>query len=122
MFDFLFDVAQESRINHANQRAQDAVEKTHENRERSVSLRRRVEVMTLANQALFEILKDRLGISEEEVLYRMAEIDGRDGNNDGKIGAKVVACRRCGRKVSTARQRCMYCAEVVVDGHLYEKS
>lgn len=82
---------------------------------------RRLEVMALANQALFEILRDRFGISEEEVIYRMAEIDARDGKKDGKIGARVVSCRRCGRKVSTTRQRCMYCAEIVTAGHLFEK-
>lgn len=121
-FGFLWDVAQEGRVRHADERAQQAVEKTLDLKSDARSLQRRLDVMALANQALFEILRDKLGISEDEVVTRMAEIDGRDGKKDGKIGPTVVACRRCGKKVNTARQRCMYCAEVVVDGHLYEKS
>ena len=119
---FLWDIAQEGRIRSAEKRAQRAEEKTVDLAGGAGSVQRRLDVMTLANQALFEILRDRLGISEEEVIYRMAEIDGRDGRKDGKIGATVVSCRRCGKKVSTARQRCMYCRELVVDGHLFEKS
>jgi len=121
-FGFLWDVAQEGRIRNAEKRADRAADKTLDLASSAGSLQRRLDMMTLANQALFEILRDRFGLTEEEVIRRMAEIDGRDGKSDGKIGARVVSCRRCGRKVSTARQRCMYCDEVVVDGHLYEKS
>ncbi|WP_221029180.1 hypothetical protein [Actomonas aquatica] len=122
MMNFLWDLGQEGRIRGAEKQAARAENKTIDLASGAGSVQRRLDVMTLANQALFEILRDRLGISEEEVLYRMAEIDARDGKKDGKIAPRVVSCRRCGRKVSTARQHCMYCAEVVVEGHLYEKS
>jgi len=114
---------QEGRIQNATRRADQAVEKTIDLESDAGSLQRRVEVMALANQALFEILRDRLGISEEEVIYRMAEIDAQDGRKDGKMStsARVVTCRRCGRAVSTTRLRCMYCGELVIEGHLYEK-
>ena len=105
----------------AKKRADYAVEKTLDLEDSSYSLQRHVAVMALANQALYEILRDRLGISEEEVMYRMAEIDGRDGRKDGKMGARVISCRRCNHKVSTARQRCLYCAELVVEGPLFGK-
>ena len=84
-------------------------------------LSRRVEALALANQALFEILKGRFEISEEDVITRMAEIDARDGGKDGKMTARVVSCRRCGKKISTARLRCMFCDEIVTDGHLFQK-
>ncbi|GAB5561338.1 MAG: hypothetical protein SynsKO_29850 [Synoicihabitans sp.] len=120
--DFLWDLAQEGRIHGAEKRAQRAEHKVIDLKSGANDVQRRLNVMTLANQALFEILRDRLGISEDEVIHRMAEIDGRDGKKDGKMAPRVVACRRCRRKVSTARQRCMYCAELVKDGPLYGKS
>jgi len=120
--DFLFDVAQEGRIHSAGKAAQRAGEKASDAISGTIDLKRRVEVLALANQALFEILKSRLGITEEEVLLRMAEIDARDGSKDGKMAPRVIACRKCGRKVSTARQRCMFCGDVVRDGHLFEKA
>jgi hypothetical protein len=119
---FLFDLGQEGRIHAADKAAQRATDKAIDALSGTVDLKRRIEVMALANQALFEILKSRLGITEEEVLGRMAEIDTRDGIKDGKISPRVVACRKCGKKISTARQRCMFCGEVAKDGHLFEKA
>ena len=120
--DFLFNVAQEGRIHSLNTAARRANEKASDALSGAADLNRRVDVLALANQALFEILKSRLGITEEEVVLRMAEIDARDGSKDGKISPRVVSCRKCARKVSTARQRCMFCGEIVVDGRLFEKA
>lgn len=119
---FLFDVAQEGRIHSADKAAQHAGEKATEALSGTFDLKRRIEVLALGNQALFEILKSRLGITEEEVILRMAEIDARDGSKDGKMTPRVVSCRKCARKVSTGRQRCMFCGEVVRDGHLFGKT
>src|SRR3954451_5154873 len=113
---FLFDIAQEGRIRTAKQAAEGAREKAVDAAAGTIDLKRRVEVLALANQALFEILKSRLGISEEEVILRMAEIDRGDGSQDGKMTPRVVSCRKCGRKVSTARFRCVFCGDVVKEG------
>lgn len=119
----LFDgIFQEQRIRATEKQAQRASDKAVDATSTSLDLRKRVEALALANQALFEILQSRLGISEDEVVQRMAEIDGRDGVRDGKMAARVVPCRSCGRKVSTARQSCMYCGNPVADGHLFEKT
>lgn len=119
---FLFDIAQEGRIRSAQREADGAREKAGDALASTVDLKQRVDVMALANQALFEILKGRLGITEEDVLQRMAEIDRGDGSNDGKMTPRVVACGKCGRKVSTARLRCVFCGAAVKDGHLFEKA
>lgn len=116
------EILQEHRIRETEKQVQRASDKAIDATSASLDLRKRVEGLALANQALFEILQSRLGISEEDVLQRMAEIDGRDGVRDGMMAARVVPCRNCGRKVSTARQRCMFCGKSVVDGHLFEKS
>ena len=119
---FLFDIAQEGRISAAQQVADGASDKASDAVAGTVDLKRRVEVLALANQALFEILKNRLGITDDEVLLRMAEIDRGDGSRDGKMTPRVVACRRCSRKVSTARLHCVFCGEVVEEGRLFEKT
>ncbi|MEO7700686.1 MAG: hypothetical protein ABIZ04_15800 [Opitutus sp.] len=119
---FLFDIGQEGNIHAADKTAQRANDKAVDALSGSIDLKRRVEVMALANQALFEILKTRIGITEEEVILRMAEIDGRDGSNDGKISSRVVLCHKCGRKVSTAPLRCIFCGDTIKDGHVFEKT
>lgn len=119
---WLFDIAQEGRIRGVQRQAEKATERTIDLSANADTLKRRLDVMALANQALFEILQNRLGITEEEVIRGMAEIDVRDGKKDGKINPRVVECVRCARKVSTSRLRCMFCNEVVAQGHIFEKS
>jgi len=119
---WLFDIAQETRIRGAQNTAEKASERTIDLSASADTLKRRLDVMALANQALFEILQSRLGIAEEEVIIRMAEIDARDGKKDGKMNPRVVDCVRCSKKVSTSRMRCMFCNEIVSQGHLFEKS
>src|SRR5687767_8180590 len=84
-------------------------------------LSRRVEALALANQALFEIVKARFDRSEEDIITRMAQIDARDEGTDGKMTARVVSCRACGKRISTARLKCRFCDEVVTDGHVFQK-
>ena len=121
---FIWDAIQQRQIQATHERADYAVDKTIGLESDAGTLQHRVEVMALANQALFEILRDRLGITEQEVIYRMAEIDASDGRKDGKMSAnaRVVTCRQCGRPVSTKRLRCIYCGEMVTEGHPFEKS
>jgi predicted Zn-ribbon and HTH transcriptional regulator len=81
----------------------------------------KVDAMALANQAIFEILAERLGVSQEDVLRRMREIDLRDGRKDGKMGGKPIVCRKCGRTTNTLQKTCVYCGELVVAGALFQK-
>jgi hypothetical protein len=79
-------------------------------------LRRKIEHLELACQALYEILADRLEIPQEEVLRRMEEIDLRDGLKDGRITAGTIACEKCRRKNGTERTYCIYCGESLSKG------
>ena len=116
------DLLHESRIKAAQSDARGAHERAQDAASATGDLRQRVEMLALANQALFEILVERLGIQEDEVVARMAEVDARDGARDGRITPRVVTCRKCSRKVSTTRQQCMYCGDLVLAGSPFEKS
>lgn len=120
---FLFsDLSQQASLSRAESSAESARSKAVDAEALASSMQERLEVIALANQALFEILKSRLGITEEEVVARMAEIDARDGTRDGKMTPAVTACRNCGRKISSARRRCLFCGEAVLSGNLFQKS
>jgi len=84
-------------------------------------LRRRVETLALANQALFEILSERLGITEDDVMSRMLAIDVRDGKKDGKITGKAAPCKQCRRTINTSRRHCMYCGAPIKEGAAFGK-
>lgn len=69
-----------------------------------------IERLTLINRALWEIMHERLGISEDYLKDKVNEIDLRDGVLDGKFKKKEVRkCLSCGRTLLKRHQKCMYC-------------
>ncbi len=72
-------------------------------------LERRVDRLALACQALWEIIKEKNGITEEQIFERMEEIDLRNGKSDGKVGSQILKCQKCGRNINTQRPVCVYC-------------
>jgi len=82
-------------------------------------LSERVERLTLACQALWEILQERQGLTENELKSRMREIDLRDGNLDGSIGQETVNCPSCGRLTVTKRSQCQFCGTAVESRHIF---
>lgn len=88
---------------------------------KSDDLLRQVEFLALANQALFELISDKLGITEGDVIQRMQAIDARDGKTDGKMGAVTSTCPNCGRIVNTGKTNCIYCGALIDTGHLFQK-
>lgn len=119
--DLLIDIWQQGKIADAQRSASAAADSAKQTKEDAQSLRRKIDALALANQALFEILNERMGIQEQDVIRRMAQIDSRDGRKDGKMGGAPVPCRKCGRTTNTAEKYCIYCGEAVVDGSLFQK-
>lgn len=59
--------------------------------------------------ALWELLSERLSISEAELQARMKDIDLRDGVQDEKITDVPLRCPTCGRVSSSRHWKCLYC-------------
>lgn len=117
----LIDLWQQNRIESAEREANSAANSARQSKEVAVDLQSRMNALALANQALFELVAERFGIKDEDVLRRMTEIDQRDGRRDGKIRGKPVACRKCGRTTNTSEKSCVFCGAPVLDGHLFQK-
>jgi len=67
--------------------------------------------LSLLNQALWELIRGRLQLSDAD-LERMAhEVDLRDGVADGKISNTAVKCPTCGRVSNSKHYRCLYCGQ-----------
>jgi hypothetical protein len=116
-----YDIMQNGRIHGAEQSAASASARAIDAGTAASDLRQRVEMLALANQALFELVQEKLGITETDVLKLMAEIDVRDGIRDGRMSPKILSCTKCGRKVNSTRQQCMYCGERIVGGSPFQK-
>lgn len=66
----------------------------------------------MACEAMWSILRDKLGVTDEELMARVNELDLSDGKLDGRIRrTSVVQCSNCQRTVSTRFVRCTYCGQ-----------
>ena len=54
----------------------------------------------LISEALWELLRDRAKLTDDDLHKKIYEIDMRDGVLDGKNQRQAVECPDCGRKVS----------------------
>ncbi len=74
----------------------------------------RLDRLVLATEAMWTLLRDKLGVTEEDLLNRINEIDLSDGQLDGKVRKPAVACPSCSRTISPRFPKCMYCGQAVM--------
>ena len=112
----------ERRVSQAGRDAAKAKSKVDRIESDVSAMKRKLERLSLACQALWELLRDGTAFEEEHILRKMQEIDVRDGAADGKIGHKPIDCPVCHRKANSARQTCLYCGADLstVRQHLFE--
>jgi len=112
---------QEMRLNE-NRRRQDTVERdTRRSDGNLTDLQQQVDKRALVNQALYELLRDRTGISDEDLRRKIREVDMRDGSEDGSIKASPLKCPRCGGAVTVRALSCQICGATVAPKYPYEQ-
>ena len=72
-------------------------------------LRTAIDRLILMNRALWEILAESRGLTDEYLLNKIKEVDLRDGALDGKIKQPVRKCASCGKILPVGRENCLYC-------------
>jgi hypothetical protein len=65
--------------------------------------------LTLACTAMWTLLKQRTGVTDQELLEAIQEVDLRDGVLDGQYRPPALTCPACGRRNNRRRRTCMYC-------------
>lgn len=73
----------------------------------------RLDRALLACEAMWTILRDRLGVPEEELAARVNEIDLSDGRLDGKVRRSATVCPSCNRTIARRFARCIYCGSPI---------
>jgi hypothetical protein len=76
--------------------------------------------MALVNQALYELLKARTGITDEDLRLKVREIDRRDGAEDGRMHSRPVHCPKCHTVVSAGALSCPGCGATIAPKSPYE--
>ena len=72
-------------------------------------LERRIDRLALLCQALWELLREQLNLTDEQLETIAAAVDERDGARNGIQREHPVRCSRCGRINSSRRDTCLYC-------------
>lgn len=96
----------------ANARARNSESLAIESMESVKELRHQVERLSLLNQALWELIRDKAGLTDADLERVASEIDLRDGVADGKIGGGAVTCPTCRRVSNSRHYKCLYCGEL----------
>lgn len=79
-------------------------------------IHRRLDRLSLACQAMWELLRDSTSFEENDILARMEDVDLRDGVKDGKMSPPSINCESCGRKGNPRRRQCVYCGGKLPEG------
>ena len=69
--------------------------------------------LLLINETLWEIIRDKLKLSENDLNDKLYEIDMRDGKLDEKNQRSITECPNCQRKVSPRHPACIYCGTII---------
>ena len=73
-----------------------------------------VEKLFMITEALWTILKEERGYSDDELIRRIQDIDLRDGRFDGKVAKQQnPSCPQCGRTLMNKHPVCLYCGTAV---------
>lgn len=113
MMDLFLYLRQNRRIGEAQKTAHSAENQAVNLEFKLRDMEKEADVLALVNQALFEIVAEKLGVSEEDVLQKIEEIDMRDGVKDGKLGSSPSAlCPKCNRNYNVKLNKCLYCGFV----------
>jgi len=105
----LWESYQQTRIAGAERIAENAESKVDRFARKIEDLERHLERLSLACQAMWELLQECSDLKEEDIEKKVLEIDGRDGSVDGKITVRPIDCPSCGRKTSSKRSSCVMC-------------
>lgn len=68
----------------------------------------------LASEAMWSLVREKLGLTDADLAHRVNELDLSDGTLDGKMRRTPVSCPKCNRTISPRLPKCMYCGQAIV--------
>lgn len=71
---------------------------------------RRLEALEMSCAALWQLLKDKNGYTDAELINEIHKLDALDGQLDGRVGQSAQVCPNCGHKLLTkSSPKCSWC-------------
>jgi hypothetical protein len=107
--DVIIDFVQQRIIHGARRDASEARRDAREARTSLSQLEERVGRLTLACTAMWELLRQHTGLTDQQLVEVIQEVDLRDGVLDGQHRPVALTCPSCGRRNNRRHRACMYC-------------
>lgn len=108
----LFDLYQQGQIRKTNQRMRFNEQNDDHRHKRAIDeidrLHGRIDRLLLVNEAIWDLLATKSGLTTDDLATRVAELDNIDGESDGRRQAKASDCA-CGAKVNPKSPTCVFC-------------
>ena len=70
---------------------------------------KRLDKLTLISMAVWSLLAEKMGLTDEDLMERVKKIDLMDGEADGKLQRQIATCPQCNRVMSPRHSSCIYC-------------
>jgi predicted Zn-ribbon and HTH transcriptional regulator len=121
----LWDIYQHGQIEAASAKAEAAHDTALNAEERATRhvarLEAKIDNLALVSQALWELVRERTNLSDDDIRRKVLEIDERDGRRDGRLLGTPTKCSGCGRTAHTRQSACMYCGTAIDRKHVFER-
>lgn len=96
----------------ARQQASEASHDAASARRDVADLQNQVDRLKLICAAMWELVKEKNSLTEDDLIARIAILDAKDGVADGKMSRGVRKCVKCQRTVAAKQNKCMYCGAI----------
>lgn len=85
-----------------------------------VRMREQMDQLTLVCAAMWQLIREKTNLTEQDLAERVAMIDAKDGAADGKMTKTVKKCPKCNRTMSPKHSRCLYCGNTIPPDSVFE--
>jgi len=116
----LWESYQQTKITRAERTAEKAQTKADRYAGDIANIKRHVDRLSLACQAMWELLREHSHLTEDDIEKKILEIDSRDGQADGRIATQFLKCESCGKPTNSKRNSCVMCGAPVRGPHAFE--
>lgn len=111
MLELFWEMRQQSRIAEAKQHAQETRHIAKDTQRQIDELEDRIDHLTMITAAIWTLLQQRTGMSNQQLLDQVQAIDLSDGQLDGRVRKDTRPCSKCRRAIAPRHLRCIYCGE-----------
>ena len=117
---FIWDVFQQYQIHKLNKTfdaAKEVIAQDQAGQQATLGqMEEKMDRLVLICRAIFELLEERTGVTDQDLVKKIAEVDLRDGKADGKMAAAAKPCPSCESMMSPRFNRCLFCGHKDTSG------